>query len=418
MHKGIKTKIGKAPHTPGVYFFRDIKKRIIYIGKAANLHARLRSYLRPGWKERMIEEAVSVSWHVLASDIEALIRESELIKTNRPKYNIVFRDDKNYFYVEITGDQFPRLFITHQPTHIKHSVFVGPFTDGAAIKRVVRFLRNAFPYCTCSSRVPHKRPCINGELGRCLGFCCTVGTKNKNDILLYRKNITLVKQILSGKARTLATRLKKDMSNYAKRREYERARVIRDQLVSLERILKHSPYLKKDISEERYKALEILQHILKLPTIPRRIEGYDISHHQGDSSVASMVVFEEGLPKKNDYRKFIIRSVPGINDPAMIQEVLVRRLKHPGWPRPDFILVDGGRGQLSAARAALHGNQIRFGAIAKREEKLYVEGRRDPFRLTSLPPSLLYLITHIRDESHRFAVSFHRRRRSRLVIPR
>jgi len=415
--------IKKAPQTPGVYLFKNARGRILYVGKAANLRARLRSYLHTGWKEHMLEEASQVAWEELASDIEALIRESELIKTHRPQYNILFRDDKNYFFVEYTKDIFPRIFLTHQPTENPKnkktkSTFIGPFTDGEAIKRVMRLLRNIFPYCTCSPRAPHARTCINAELGKCLGFCCRKGFASAKEIRAYKTNIIAIKKILSGKARALMLSLKKNMQIYAAHQEYEKARTLRDQLISLDRILKHSPYLKREISEERLKALQELKYLLKLTKIPYRIEGYDISHHQGDTSVASMVVFENGIPKKSDYRKFIMRSTSSINDPAMITEVLSRRLAHKEWRKPDFILIDGGKGQLGAARAALAETHIRFSALAKREEELFIEGRKDPIGLVSLPPPLLYLLTHIRDEAHRFAISFHRRRRSRLVIPR
>ena len=419
--------IKKAPQTPGVYLFKNAGGRILYIGKAANLRARLRSYLHPGWKERMLAEASQVVWEELASDIEALIRESKLIKTHRPQYNILFRDDKNYFFVECTKDIFPRILLTHQPTEKSRnqktkSTFIGPFTDGEAIKRVMRLLRNVFPYCTCSPRAPHARTCINAELGKCLGFCCRKGVAKAEEIRIYKTNINAIKKILSGKARALMLSLKKNMQMCAARQEYEKARTMRDQLMSLDRILKHSPYLKREVSEEYLKALRELKHLLKLAKTPNRIEGYDISHHQGDTSVASMVVFENGIPKKSAYRKFIMRSVSGhalgINDPVMIKEVLSRRLAHREWRKPDFILIDGGKGQLGAARAALAETHIRFGALAKREKELFIEGRKDPIRLISLPPPLLYLLTHVRDEAHRFAVSFHRRRRSRLVIPR
>src|SRR3989338_297942 len=236
--------IKKAPQAPGVYLFKNARGRMLYVGKAANLRARLRSYLHPRWKERMLAEASQVVWEELASDIEALIRESELIKTHHPQYNILFRDDKNYFFVECTKDIFPRIFLTHQPTgnpknKKTKSTFIGPFTDGEAIKRVMRLLRNVFPYCMCSPRVLHARTCINAELGKCLGFCCRKVSASAQEIHTYKTNISAIKKILSGKARAFMLSLKKNMQTYAARQEYEKARALRDQLVSLDRILKH-----------------------------------------------------------------------------------------------------------------------------------------------------------------------------------
>ncbi|MBI2052773.1 MAG: hypothetical protein HYT34_00835 [Candidatus Ryanbacteria bacterium] len=231
----------------------------------------------------------------------------------------------------------------------------------------------------------------------------------------YRANINAIKKILSGKSRTLKKELARRMQTLAEKRKYEEARIARDQLASLERIFEHSPYLKKEITEERARALLLLKDLIGLAKVPRRIEGYDISHHQGSSSVGSMVVFENGMPQKNAYRKFIIRSVSGINDPAMMGEVLVRRLAHTEWEIPDLILIDGGKAQLGAARASVAKN-IPLAALAKREEELYMPGKSEPIRLMALSPPLLYLLTSIRDEAHRFAVSFHRKRQHRLVL--
>ncbi|MBI2053075.1 MAG: GIY-YIG nuclease family protein, partial [Candidatus Ryanbacteria bacterium] len=209
----LKKIISKAPSSPGVYLFGDRRGKPLYIGKAANLRARLRSYLAPGWKENMLREAKTLGWHKLSSDIEALIEESRLIKEYKPRYNILFRDDKNYFFVVITRDKFPRIYLTHQPQgqkskikgqkskvksqrsktkNQKSSEYIGPFTDGNSIKRVLRLLRTAFPYCTCSSLTRHKRRCVNAEIGKCLGFCCADIPIRQKDLLRYRANINAI----------------------------------------------------------------------------------------------------------------------------------------------------------------------------------------------------------------------------------
>lgn len=436
----IRKIISTAPSTPGVYIFKDKRKRILYIGKAANLRARLKSYAQPGWKEDMLKEARLLAWEELSSDIEALIRESELVKKHRPKFNILLRDDKNYFYVAFTKDIFPRIYLTHQP-HGKASprlkttaTYIGPFTEGEPIKKVLKLLRATFPYCTCSTHMLHKRRCVNAEIGKCLGFCCTDMPTSKSDRARYMANISAIKKVLNGKTRSLAKSLEKKMTTLANAQRYEQARLVRNQLLSLARIFEHSPFLQNDMASERNKGLRTLQELLQVDRLPERIEGYDISHHQGSSTVASMVVFHNGMPQKSEYRKFIIKSVDGVDDFASLAETITRRLNHPEWPMPDIMLIDGGRGQLSAVKMVLDKtakeNTIFRGAsepsglsvrksvfsevvlisIAKREEELYTTTHEEPFKLKQLPAPLLHLITHIRDEAHRFAISFHRKR--------
>ena len=410
--------ISSAPQTPGIYLFKNRRGKVIYIGKAANLRSRLRSYLRAGWKDEMMKEASSVVWEELSSDIEALIREATVIKEYRPHYNILLRDDKNYFYVVITKEKFPRIYLSHQP-FIESARYIGPFTDGGSIKRVLRLLRKTFPYCTCPSPARHVRPCVNAEIGKCHGFCCTRGAPTPDDYKTYRANIRAITKVLTGKVAALKKDLVIKMERAAADRRYEDARLCRDQVASLERIFAHSPYLKRELPEERRKALFLLRDLLGMREAPQRIEGYDISHYHGASSVASMVVFLDGVPARHEYRKFIMRSTEGINDFAMMQEVLSRRLRHPEWPMPDVFLIDGGKGQLSSAIRTLKGVGLKTHtvALAKREEELYLPNTKTPIRLKTMPPSLLHLLTSIRDEAHRCAVSFHRKRRSRLAKP-
>ena len=367
----IKKITAKAPHTPGVYFFKNRRGSIIYVGKAANLRARLHSYTQPGWKEDMLREASSVSWEELQSDIEALIRESELIKKLKPHHNILMRDDKNYFFVAITKNEFPRIFLTHQPDKdvghpLGRPTSIGPFTDGNALKTALRLLRRTFPYCTCPARTRHKRLCVNAELGKCLGFCCVDVSARARDRARYRANITAIKKVLTGKSRALEYSLARAMERAAQARRYEEAQVARDQIASLKRIFEHREYLKKDIPTERERALQLLAELLHLAREPKRIECYDISHHSGASSVASMAVFENGIPAKNEYRKFIIRQVSGINDPAMLAEVLARRLTHREWQSPDIIIVDGGKAQLNAALGALKTSDVQWTSGGRR----------------------------------------------------
>ncbi len=438
MYDAIKNKIAKAPQTPGVYFFRNARGRVIYVGKAVNLRSRLKSYSRGDWKTEMLREAKSVTWEELGSDIEALISEAGLIKKLKPRYNIWMRDDKNYFFVALTKDKFPRIYLTHQPAEVRfprgsrtsprgnRASFIGPFTDGNALKETLRLLRRIFPYCTCLMQTRHKRKCVNAEIGKCLGFCCAHIPARAGDIARYKSNITAIKKVLSGKTKALERALQKKMLAEAKSRRYEQARILRDQIAGLKRIFEHRNFIQRDKNSESLRALATLAEILGTKKQVNRIECFDISHHAGSAPVASMAVFENGHPVKSEYRKFIIRRVSGINDPAMIQEAIARRLTHSppagGWQSPDMILVDGGKPQLNAAKNVLKTSDVHWtsdvllAAVAKREEELYVVGKKEPHKLKNLPPPLLHLITSIRDEAHQFAVSFHRKRRSRLVL--
>jgi len=416
--------IGKKsfPENPGVYVFKK-NQTPVYIGKAANLKKRLSSYFRKnagGKVGELINEATKLDWIETASEIEALIKEAKLIKKYHPKYNILMRDDKNYFYVGVTKEEFPKVFITHQPGVDLKTKYIGPFTNGNALKVVLRLLRRVFPYCTC--RKPHKRPCLNSQIGRCLGFCClkSVSQKTsdraKND---YQKSIENITSVLNGKSRKLLLQLKRGMRGAVKNQDFEKAAKIRDQIFGIENIFAHRAVLygnryRGSISKiERWDKIEqTIRVVLKIPKAISRVEGYDISNISGREATGSMVVFIDGHPAKSEYRKFKIRTVFGSNDVAMLQEVIRRRLKHTEWRYPNLMLIDGGRPQLNAAIAALSNFQKPYVvALAKREEELYTEKGDIAIRLSSLPQDVAYFFQRVRDESHRFAKKYHHKLR-------
>ena len=438
----------KTPSGPGIYFFKDKSGKTLYIGKAQNLKLRLLSYadlkmVEPR-KRQMLKEAKKIEWRELESDIEALIEEAIAIKRYKPRYNVLFRDDKQYFFVGFTRSaspwqarkKFPKIFLTHQKKQLKSTSklktinyklktdFIGPFTDGGALKMVMRSLQKIFPYCTCKEK--HNRPCVRSEIGRCLGICCIdekYANKSFNDRnqreKTYAKNIRAIKNVLSGKKQNVVKNTECEMKAASKTMRFEDARKLRDQIFSLENIFRHQAIIKRELDPERHKALTLIQEMLSLPDIPHRIEGYDISNLQGSSAVGSMVVFEEGKPKKSDYRLFKIRlkADKGSNDTAMIQEMLSRRLKHDEWPLPDLFLIDGGLGQFNAAKKVLQFYNLTtpLASLAKREEELWINPQKK-LKLKKLPPSLLFLFQHIRNEAHRFAINFHRKRRSKAIL--
>lgn len=419
---------GTAPQKSGVYLFKK-GPVILYIGKAANLRMRLRSYARlsdldPA-KRAMIIEATSLSFEETINDVEALLKEAQLIKRYRPKYNVLLRDDKNYSFVGFTKERFSKVFVTHQPLADAQNqkskiTYIGPFTDGVALKKTLHLLRRIFPYCVCKH--PHARPCQYAQMKLCSGYCCSksflqpIGAKNdfgQKQNLTYKKQISTIRAILSGRRIDIVRKLQKEMRARSRAKRFEEATTIRNQIAALKRVFAHRPFLRNDMQTDHEKGLRLLQTIAKLPSFPRRIEAYDISHHHGKESVGSMAVFENGLPAKSQYRKFIIRHVSGINDPAMIHDVLTRRLRHTEWPLPGFILIDGGKPQLNAVKHSVF--NILMGALAKREEEFYLPGKK-PIALKTAPPPLLHLLQHLRNEAHRFAISFskHRFRKQQL----
>lgn len=437
----LKFQTRQIPQNPGIYFFKKGEK-ILYIGKAANLQARLRYYfnfkevwrpcVRPTSKILiLLREAASLSWEILGSEAEALIREAELIKKYRPKYNVLMRDDKQYFYVGFTREKFPKIFVTHQKN--RKADYIGPFTEGGVLRNVLKTLRRAFPYCTC--KCPHKRLCLNARIGRCLGYCCVseqnladeisrrgrakfakqiLGLRKfqTQDFAEYAHNIKSIKQILSGKNRSLIRDLKNEMRKLSTAQKYEDAGKARDQIRALEKIFAHRGVIKQDIPTETQKALRYLESLLKIGEI-KRIEAYDIADIGGKFAYGSMAVFANGSPQKNNYRLFKIRGIRGSNDPAMLKEVLGRRLKHPEWRYPDVIIVDGCQAQLGAAMRVLPAAKANIIALTKNRhhigDHIFVQNRRAPVSLDKLPHSLKNFILMMDSEAHRFAISHYRR---------
>ncbi len=484
------------PQNPGIYFFKSDNGKILYIGKAGNLRARLGSYFREAKlplgslasksakTASLVKEAAKVEWEILNSEVEALIKESELIKKHRPKYNVLMRDDKNYFYVGFTSstssgqaEKFPKVFLTHQPQKPpvettpllgkegKGVVYIGPFTEGASLKSVLKTLRRPFPYCACYGK-PHKRLCLNARLGKCLGFCCIdqsklmqspsspspLLTKERGWGEVYKKNITAIKKVLSGKSGVLTRELKKEMIKLSKSQKYEEAGKIRNQIRALVRIFEHRGVLKHDLPSENQKALNSLETILGVENI-NRMEAYDIANIGGKFAYGSMAVFEDGKIKKDDYRIFKINSVQSSNDPAMLREVLSRRLNHPEWRFPDVIIIDGGKPQLGAvanvlktlakaqvlrehsqrdgARQAIRqqanmrvpakfGAETKLIALTKNKkhvgDHIFINGRANPMPMDRLPPPLKNMILHLDSEAHRFAIGYYRRLHKKALL--
>jgi len=431
-------KISSLPQKTGVYIFKK-GKDILYIGKSTNIRKRVKNHFKSSaLKDNLFVKNVSkIGWMTTDSEIESLIKEFQLIKKHQPQYNVVWKDDKNYFFVSITNEEFPRIFITHQPEST--STIIGPFVDGKALKQTLNVLRKIFPFRTCKKIPPH--PCLWHHLARCPAPCLLNQKlivqlpkikKSINDE--SQKNAKYIKEILQGKKKQVLNNLKKEMKRFSKNQEFEKAAKIRDQITYLNRVLSHSKIYQSDYLQYELikpwhnyhpweKTNKILKEILKIKKRIKRIEAYDISNIQGKTATGSMIVFISGKPIKNLYRQFKIKMENKPNDTAMIKEILTRRLKHPEWTFPDVILIDGGKAQLNAGLKIIKSRnhpalvkRIKVTALAKKENKLYIENRKKPLFLKNLPQEISNLILYLRDEAHRFAISYHRRLRMRGLL--
>lgn len=423
----IASQLQKLPATPGIYFFKNKKKEVIYVGKASVLKNRVRQYFARGTKRSsklaaLHKEIAYIEWKVCASAIDALIEEARYIKAYRPKYNVVFRDDKSYRYVCITAEkEYPRIFITHQPERDKKLIplqrglkVIGPFTDGAALKETLRNMRRIYPYCTAR---PSKKPCFDYHIGKCLGACAHPSARAQT-----KKNIQAIARILSGKRQNIIRKLEKDMKHAAMEERFQDAEEFKRKIMYLQKIFAHRPALERFALSTEPDAAEwetiqkSLQKFLATSRPIHRVEGYDISNIGGKHAVGSMVVFENGAPNKSEYRKFKIKSSPEEpNDPKMMHEIMSRRMAHEEWQKPDLIIIDGGKGQLSAVQKILQKDQLVL-TIAKREEEIYTPASPYPLPSSRLGNECALFIQRVRDEAHRFAVSYHRKVRSKAFL--
>ena len=543
-------KMARLPTHSGVYLFKDKKGTILYVGKAGNIKHRVSSYFQK--KEHkdtktlaLLKKVVDIDTIVTDTEKEAFILENNLIKEYRPRYNVKLRDDKNYPCLRLTvEEEFPTLCIVRRIKKDR-SLYFGPYPSATSLRETLKLIRRLFPIRTCQDTkfTSRLRPCINYEMGRCLGPCC-----NKTNPAQYREVVNQVRMFLEGKNRDLVERLEKRMEGESERLNFEVAAKIRDQIQHIEKVIekqkivssdfvdqdvigfhrqdhtvivhplfiragkllggkgftfpssglpdeeilssflhqyyregkfipeqillpkgvpeqnlieerladlkgkkvqilvpvrggrKHllqmasenaEKYLRSEAELERdqKKILEALREKLHLRKIPRRIEGFDISNFQGGHAVGSMVFFQDGRPNKEGYRHFKIRTVEGVDDYGMTYEVLFRHYQKAveGNDLPDLVLLDGGRGQLNVAQEAfkeLGIKEVDLISLAKErtkegtlktEEKVFHPQYKEPLILGKQSP-LLHFLDRIRDEAHRFAITYHKKMRSKGTI--
>jgi excinuclease ABC subunit C len=522
MNEAIRLKLSMLPDTPGCYLMKG-EGSILYVGKAVNLSSRVHSYFRD---QAQSPKVAALMTHVddfdimlCGSNLEALILECNLIKLHKPYYNILLKDDKHYPYIRInTAEPFPRLDITRRISDDKARYF-GPYISATAIRQTMELLRRVFPMRTCRLPLPLDkpgRPCLNYEIGQCLGPCAHLCTPEA-----YRAVVDSVIAFLKGRYKPVIDQLKNAMDQAAREMQFERAAMLRDSIRDIEGLMEQQNALqvsgaeqdiialaqdgldalaqvlyirggrmiggdsfalpregnelavdvlsafilqfysdrtpprevliqdvhdadtmeewlrgrrggavtlsvpqrgsrrdlirtaqqnakdallkrsaRQQITQERtVGAMKELAQALRLPDVPSRLEGFDISNTQGTQSVASMVVFVDGVPSKKDYRR------------AKADSDSER------WPLPELILVDGGPEQLRFAREAMQdeGFDVPIFALAERQEEIWLPGARTPLMLDRHSPAL-HLIQRVRDESHRFAITHHRKRRGKAAI--
>ncbi|HEX9191765.1 MAG TPA: excinuclease ABC subunit UvrC [Candidatus Deferrimicrobiaceae bacterium] len=537
------------PRSPGVYIMSDARGKALYVGKAKDLRSRVGNYAAPGGDGRpriplLLAQVREVRCIVTATEKEALLLENTLIKKHRPPFNVFFRDDKEYLLLRIDrNEEFPRPELVRRAAR-DGATYFGPYSSARGIRETLRELLRMFPMCSCSRKkfASRRRPCLNHQMGRCLGACSGVVTREE-----YLPVVDNAVRFLRGEYRELVKRWKAEMAGLSAATRYEEAAKVRDRIAVVsktlvrQRVVKavggdvdavgwhregdrvtasllyvrggrltdahHRPFrwggengeamasfllqhyaegaffpreillpfpladraaLAAALSEragrrvvllapgkgERARLVELARKnaeeaarmrrereetygrlsermaaLFSLPRPPSRIEGFDISNTSGEEPAGSMVVFLEGRPAKKWYRKFSVRGVPGQDDFAMMEEVVRRRFGHDedfGGP-PDLVLVDGGKGQLSSALAALRAagreavpvvslakERVRGGEKVFRE-RVFMPGRKNPLHLPGNDP-VLHLLMRVRDEAHRFAVTFHRARRSRKAF--
>jgi excinuclease ABC subunit C len=537
------------PRAPGVYIMSDGLGKVLYVGKAKDLRARLHNYAAPGGDGRptiphLLARAKDVRCIVTATEKEALLLENTLIKRHRPRFNIFFRDDKEYLLLRIDPkEEYPRPELVRRAARDGASYF-GPYSSAWGIRETVRELIRLFPLCTCSRKKcgSRSRPCLNYQMGRCLGACVRMVSPEQ-----YRPVVENAVRFLNGEYRELLSRWKTEMGELSRAMRYEEAARLRDRMAVVERTLTRqrvvrtvggdvdalgwhredagatvavlyirsgrltdahhrrfrwegaedeamSSFLLQHYSEGAYFPREILlpfplsdraalsaalseragrkvalltpvkgerlrlvelagknaaedarmqrekerayrflaermASAFSLPSPPLRIEGYDISNLSGTDPTGSMVTFIGGKAAKKWYRKFSIRGVTGPDDYAMMEELVRRRFHHDEdfGGMPDLVLIDGGRGQLSSAQRAMGSagkGSIPVISLAKErvrggetlfKERVFLPGRKNPVHLPDNDPAL-HLLMRVRDEAHRFAVTFHRKRRTKAAL--
>lgn len=445
MHK---EDISDFPRQPGIYKFLNKKGMAIYIGKALSLKDRVLSYFASDATSRiklLLSETDRIEFVVTGSEFEALLLEARLIKLFKPKYNVVLKDDKSYLYIFISSkEEFPKIYLTRKPKSFllaagsaskilegEMGEYFGPFPSANTARAVMKFLRRIFPYCQ-QKKLGH-RSCFYSHIGLCdpcpsriYKLAEPTRSRMKN---IYRRNIYSIKSILDGNISKLKHTLEKEMAILSKDEQFEEAAKVNRQLLQLEYIAMGKDTTAAFLENENFHfdrqklATENLRSILLIyfPTITTlsRIECYDISNLQGKFAVGAETVFINGIAETSQYRRYKIKTINSPNDSGMLAEILRRRLAHLDWAMPDLIVVDGGKSQVSSAAKTLTELNITIPVVglAKRLEYivLWSAGNFIEIKLSRRDNALKFL-QQMRDETHRFVISYHKTYRAKAFL--
>jgi len=428
----LNQKLKSLPTSPGVYIFRGKDGKILYVGKATSLKDRVGSYFNLARGSRPIEMMIHEVWDIEIKKtdtvLEAYILEQNLIKEIQPKYNVDGKDGKSFAYVLITNEEFPGFVILRKkeieqifnfqfPISSKFSVSqfskefkiknlkfkigaaYGPYTSKKQIEIALKILRKIFPYHAKPQKT--EKGCLDFQIGLCPGPYD--GNISKED---YLKNIRGIRMILEGKKKSLLNKMRKEMEEYSKQEEFEKAAGVRNKIFALQHI--------QDVAL-------ISDQGSSTPTmgveLPLRIEGYDISNISGSYAVGSMVVFDnsggELGANKSQYRKFRIKTIEGANDIGAMAEVIRRRINN-NWPLPNLMLLDGGKGHLNAIRKILKAYRLEIPLLAV--AKGPTRKKLDLYKFGNVPEISENILEQIRDEAHRFAITYHRKVRKGGIL--
>lgn len=398
----------KIPNTPGVYFFMGARREILYIGRATSLRNRIRSYFdtdirekRSPLIEKMVLEAKKIEWTVTDSVLEAMLLETNLIRTHRPDYNTISKDDKSYNHLVITNEEFPRVLIVRakdltekfKKNELKY--IFGPFPHGSHFKEALKIIRKLFKYYDTERPISEARSKFTSgriDFNRQIGLYPEVQSKKE-----YAQTIRHIKLFFEGKKRQIVKELEREMMRKAKEEKFEEATLLKRKIFALTHI--QDMALIKKVPREYRDSRTV------------RIEAYDVAHLGGSDMVGVMTVLEKGVPDTNSYRRFKIKSVQGSNDPAALKEILERRLEHPEWPYPMCIVVDGSTAQKNAAEFVLRKHEMLIPVIAVVKDE-----KHNPTRVVG--PRKLITEFHndillANAEAHCFAIAYHRTKRSK-----
>lgn len=426
----VKSKLKSLPAQPGVYLMRDRSGRVIYVGKAKSLRNRVRSYFQSNRRSRaeakirsLIHSIADFDIIALRTEEDAILTEGRLIKEYNPYYNTLFKDDKRFIMLRIQlADPFPRL-TTARLRKPDGASYFGPYASSYAAHGTRRFVEEYYGLRRCKTREPdaddHKH-CMLDIVSTCSAPC--IGSVSPDE---YKERCREAVAFLRGERPEVLKELREKMETAAAGMEFEKAGELRDVLFHLRKTVRQRATGKKDLAvqeEEAFVGMEELQRELNLPTLPRVIETFDISNISGTYAVASMVCAVDGRPARNRYRRFRMKYVEGPNDPAMMAEATHRRysrLKDEGKEMPDLIVFDGGITQLRAGRKALDDLGLELVpavGLAKRHEEIVwdLTNKEPGLRLGDDSPGLR-ILRSIRDEAHRFALTYHRTLRERRI---